>query len=283
MEIAAQVYMLFLCVSILLLYAFRSRLNDNQSKIAFIFFICLTLIPAIFLFITGKFYPSLSNVDRFIFFLFIPAAYVYVLFRLLKAPSGSKHNDGFGAQAEESIFHIKSLYLKPRNGTPPLNHKTVERHSASLHLTDERKGEMSEKIKEHFLKTKPFLQRGYSLRMLSEESQIPLHQLSAFINQHYKMNFNDFINEYRILCCIDKLLKNEWQRKKLEAIAEESGFNNRNTFTSAFKKATGLNPSEFLKYIKLGKLQKITSPGTHNEEDVEEMSKVFKLMSRLAG
>ena len=49
------------------------------------------------------------------------------------------------------------------------------------------------------------------------------------------------------------MLNFECRYKKLEAIAEESGFNNRNTFTVAFKKVTGLNPSEFLKDINTGK------------------------------
>src|SRR4029077_9310039 len=100
---------------------------------------------------------------------------------------------------------------------------------------------------------KSFLQHGYTLKMFSEETKIPLYQLSAFINKYYKMNFNDFINEFRILFSIDKLLKKEWMYKKLETIAEESGFNNRNTFISAFKKVTGVLPSEFLKDIKMGK------------------------------
>jgi AraC-like DNA-binding protein len=41
--------------------------------------------------------------------------------------------------------------------------------------------------------------------------------------------------------------------KKLETIANEAGFNNRNTFISAFKKVTGVKPSDFLRDIKLGK------------------------------
>ena len=94
------------------------------------------------------------------------------------------------------------------------------------------------------------------------------------------MNFNDFINEYRILFCIDKLFKKEWKYKKLEAIAEDAGFNNRNTFTTAFKKATGLNPSEFLKYVKLGKFQKKTE---QNPTPVNgEISKVSKLLIKLS-
>jgi len=156
------------------------------------------------------------------------------------------------------------------------------RQPVSLYISHERTAEIEENIRNHFSRNKPFLKHGYSLRMLSEEIHLPLHQLSAFINSNYKMNFNDFINEYRILSCIEKLLKKEWEFKKLESIAEETGFNNRNTFTSAFKKATGLNPSEFIKYIKLGKVQENKKPDTEGEVD-EEMAKIYGLMNKLAG
>jgi AraC-like DNA-binding protein len=88
--------------------------------------------------------------------------------------------------------------------------------------------------------------------MLSDETDISVHHLSAFVNQYYKINFNDFINEQRVIACIEKLLSMEWKYKTLEALAEESGFNNRNTFTGAFRKVTGISPSEFLRHIKLG-------------------------------
>jgi AraC-like DNA-binding protein len=124
-------------------------------------------------------------------------------------------------------------------------------------LTQERITQIGTIIKEHLETKKPFLQHGYSLKMLSDETHVPLHHLSAFINQYYKMNFNDLINAYRILTCVEKLLRKEWKHKKLEAIANECGFSNRNTFTTAFKKVTELNPSEFLMNIKLGKVKQV--------------------------
>jgi AraC-like DNA-binding protein len=109
---------------------------------------------------------------------------------------------------------------------------------------------MDQVIREYLEKEQPYLKHGYSLKQLAEDTHLPLHLLSAFINKHYKVNFNDFINEYRVNYCKVKILNDEWKYKKLEAIAEESGFSNRNTFTAAFKRVTGLNPSEFLKTIK---------------------------------
>jgi len=102
-------------------------------------------------------------------------------------------------------------------------------------------------VKDYLESNKPFLQHRYSLKDLSEGTNIPLHHLSAFINKHYGINFNDFINGFRVQYCKQKILNRECEQKKLEAIAQESGFSNRNTFTSAFKKVTGVNPSEFLK------------------------------------
>jgi AraC-like DNA-binding protein len=124
-------------------------------------------------------------------------------------------------------------------------------------VSKQRMTEIEEVVRKHLEEKKAFLQHSYSLKMFSEETGIPLYQLSAFVNKHYKMNFNDFINEFRILYSIDKLLKKEWMYKKLETIAGESGFNNRNTFISAFKKVTGVKPSEFLKDIKTGN---VTNP-----------------------
>lgn len=117
-------------------------------------------------------------------------------------------------------------------------------------LNEEKMSHINVVIKEFLLEKKPFLKHGYSLKQLSEEIEVPLHHLSAFINRYYRMNFNDFINEYRVNHCKVKIQNDEWKYKKLEAIADESGFSNRNTFTAAFKKVTGQNPSEYLKHIK---------------------------------
>jgi len=128
--------------------------------------------------------------------------------------------------------------------------RPVEIHTGNIILSEERISKIDTMIREFLEEQKPFLRHGYSLKQLAEETGLPLHLLSAFINKHYKVNFNDFINEYRVDYCKQKIMNDEWKSKKLEAIAEESGFSNRNTFTAAFKRVTGQNPSEFLKTIK---------------------------------
>jgi len=147
----------------------------------------------------------------------------------------------------KSRVFLRTILFRPKRLKPRSNYPT------SLVISSKRMAEIEETVRKHLEEKKSFLQHGYTLKMFSEETQIPVHYLSGFINKYYKMNFNDFINEYRIIFSIDKLLKKEWVYKKLETIANEAGFNNRNTFISAFKKVTGILPSEFLKDIKLGK------------------------------
>jgi AraC-like DNA-binding protein len=106
------------------------------------------------------------------------------------------------------------------------------------------------KLTEFLSVERPFLRPGYTLKDLAKDLGLPLHHLSAFINQCYGVHFNTFINEYRINYFKEKIINEEWKSKKLEAIAEESGFNNRNTFTVAFKKITGVNPSEYIRNIR---------------------------------
>jgi len=143
-------------------------------------------------------------------------------------------------------------YMKIINNGYKVNgdHEKKNGEAHSIFLSEEKMINIDGAVKEFLSEKKPFLKHGYSLKELSDDINVPLHHLSAFINRYYKMNFNDFINEYRVNHCKIKIVNDEWKSKKLEAIAEESGFSNRNTFTSAFKKATGLNPSGFLKKIK---------------------------------
>ena len=95
---------------------------------------------------------------------------------------------------------------------------------------------------------KPFLRPGYCINDLAKDVKLPAYQLSAFINQVLGMNFNDYINNSRIRYC-EQLIKNSLNtRVNVKDLAHLCGFNNRNSFTTAFKKFTGRTPSGYVKY-----------------------------------
>jgi AraC-like DNA-binding protein len=65
------------------------------------------------------------------------------------------------------------------------------------------------------------------------------------------MNFNDFVNRYRVSFFKDLIRKSEYHQWTLEAIANKAGFNSRTTFIRAFTKFADCSPSEYLRYVKL--------------------------------
>ena len=144
-------------------------------------------------------------------------------------------------------------YPKIINGIPESanNHLTAVERPQQMSFTIEQIADISARIEVSMTTNKSFLQQGFSIADLADQTGIHLHQLSAFINNHYKMHYNDFINRYRVDYCKKKIIdEGEWKHLTLQAIAEASGFGNRNTFTAAFKKTNGMTPADFLKQIK---------------------------------
>jgi AraC-like DNA-binding protein len=96
---------------------------------------------------------------------------------------------------------------------------------------------------------KPFLQKGYHMKEMADDLQIPVYQLSAFINQVLGMHFTDYMNKLRISYC-EGLIKNGRAAKlNLTDLSFKCGFNNRNSFATAFKKFTGRKPSDYMKNL----------------------------------
>ncbi len=98
-------------------------------------------------------------------------------------------------------------------------------------------------------KETPFLLPGFSLNDMAEQLEIPRHQLSACINQHFQVNFNDFINERRVRYILEKMPSEKWTKLTIEGVGMEAGFNSRSSFYNAFKKFAGMNPSAFRQSI----------------------------------
>lgn len=70
--------------------------------------------------------------------------------------------------------------------------------------------------------------------------------ISSVVNSGFNMNFNDFVNHYRIEAVKEKLYKGEQTTSTLLGIALDCGFNSKATFNRAFKKSTDLSPKAYL-------------------------------------
>ncbi len=139
---------------------------------------------------------------------------------------------------------VKPVVDDEQQGTSAIETKQISRKG----VINSTQGEKIQGIvNDYFREKKPFLRQGYTIANMSAEIDVPLHQLSAFINQQYGQSFNEFINGYRVQYVKDVLLKEpDADQYTLEAIGKKAGFNSRSTFISAVKKKTGLTPSAFL-------------------------------------
>ena len=69
--------------------------------------------------------------------------------------------------------------------------------------------------------------------------------LSNIINRHFKRNFFEFINEYRIEEAKSLLSNPDNTSKSIIDIMDASGFNSKATFNTFFKKLVGETPSQY--------------------------------------
>lgn len=69
--------------------------------------------------------------------------------------------------------------------------------------------------------------------------------LSKIINRSFGKNFNDYVNEYRVLEVKDQLANPNNAHLTIMGMAYDAGFNSKATFNRAFKKVTGDSPKTF--------------------------------------
>ena len=121
---------------------------------------------------------------------------------------------------------------------------------AELHTehikTEEDMEDMKVLVLDFLTEKEPFTNQDLTLETLAAEIQLPISRLSVIINKGLNKNFYDLINERRVDKS-KKLLREMAQANTIEYIAYESGFNSRASFYRAFKKHTGLTPTQFLK------------------------------------
>ncbi len=131
------------------------------------------------------------------------------------------------------------------------NHNHYEQISPKKEIPADVRMKYIEKIREELEVNELFLDSKLTLGSLAKKISISPHQLSYIINNEWKMNFNEFVNSYRINKA-QTLLKNiEYQSATIFAIGIDSGFNSESSFYTAFKKATGHSPKRYRETLKL--------------------------------
>jgi AraC-like DNA-binding protein len=94
-----------------------------------------------------------------------------------------------------------------------------------------------------------YLEPELTIKKLASDLSISSENLSAYINQKYKLSFRELINQYRIKHF--KLLAADQSSKPVAILtmALDSGFNSQASFYRAFKKFEGISPKEYISQL----------------------------------
>ena len=133
-------------------------------------------------------------------------------------------NDIRAAGSAESILPVGQLF-------PP--------------LILEESSEIYRRLIEYFESEKPYLNSNLRFDDVTVQLRVSQKTISALIQQYAGMNFNMFVNTYRIKEVLMLFASPESKNYKIEAIAKEAGFGSKAGFYAAFSQVTGTRPSEF--------------------------------------
>lgn len=120
----------------------------------------------------------------------------------------------------------------------------VTKYKNSILTTEQVQG-YGEKIQDLMIVDKLYRDPRLTLPRLAKRISASTQTTSEIINRHFQMSFADFLNSYRLKDAQQMLQDPQNVDRKIAAIAFESGFGTLSTFNTAFKKQTGLTPSEY--------------------------------------
>jgi ligand-binding sensor domain-containing protein/AraC-like DNA-binding protein len=142
------------------------------------------------------------------------------------------------------LFSLMGLLLYMKQQKKIKKHKDKYK---TLAVDPERVEEVLQKLLFLMEKEKLFLDPGLTLNKLAGKLRIHYNHLSRIINEKMDLSYNDFINKYRIQEATNKLSDPKEKDSTILDILYNSGFYSKSVFNTAFKKFTGLTPSEYRK------------------------------------
>lgn len=103
------------------------------------------------------------------------------------------------------------------------------------------------KILAYLEKERHWLKADFSVQDMARNTGIPRHYISQVLSEGLQTNFYDLICQYRIAEVQKRLQSGEFRQYSILGIATDCGFGSKSSFNRAFKKATGVPPTEWLK------------------------------------
>ena len=100
-------------------------------------------------------------------------------------------------------------------------------------------------IKSEMLTKEYYLNQELTLHVFASEIQVPARTISTCINQKLGLNFNEWVNNYRVDKALEIIKNDSKNQLTIEGIGFDAGFKSRSAMYSAFKKKLGQSPGHF--------------------------------------
>lgn len=143
--------------------------------------------------------------------------------------------------------NLKRSYLSLYNINRDSARREEEQKYGSSNLKEERIGELAKDIEELMDGEKIYCEPEFSLDMLSDRVGVNSKYVSQTINMAFGKNFSNYVNDYRVRLACERLEDDAYSHYTVAAVGESVGFKSQSSFTSVFRKITGLSPSMFRK------------------------------------
>jgi AraC-like DNA-binding protein len=140
-----------------------------------------------------------------------------------------------------SAFTHQTLFDGSVDNLKSLNPKTLISDKSSS-PTDH---EICDKIKSEMEAKQHYLNQNLTLHDFAKEIQISARTISTCINQSMGLNFNEWVNNYRVDSALEILKDKKNDHFSIEGVGIDSGFKSRSAMYTAFKKKTGQSPGNF--------------------------------------
>lgn len=185
------------------------------------------LIVYVFLFLLGFFFDITENI-------FIDLGYKQVWWLHLLNGSALVY---LGFMALYTNPHrVKNLNLALNQDAHQLGEKEV------VTLSYEKQ---AKRIQSYFEENKAYENSDLTLSIVAKEIGMTNHEVSQVINNHFGVNFKEYVNRFRVQAIQEKLKDPSFAHLSIFGIAMDCGFNSKATFNRVFKSITGLSPSEY--------------------------------------
>ncbi|MFH6994184.1 helix-turn-helix domain-containing protein [Flavobacterium sp. FlaQc-48] len=150
----------------------------------------------------------------------------------------------------EKVMHTSTNISEPETiKTGKKEFKTIKSGIENIGINEELVEQILKKLNQ-FEITKGYLLSNITVQSLSDTFETNSKYVSKVVNTYKEKTFIQYINDLRIEYALQSLKKDpKLQKYTIQALAIEFGFNNAESFSTAFYKKSGIKPVYFIKQL----------------------------------